>query len=140
MWPAMLISSVSGYVTLALLSGENRGETLVSGVVSLPTVAAAFAVGVISNVYARVRRDIAVGPMLSGITCLVPGSLGVKGTLEFSANINKLREEGGINPSVGVDFVYEMLVVAASVTVGLLAASVVVFPMRKSKKRYYMAY
>jgi uncharacterized membrane protein YjjB (DUF3815 family) len=126
MWPAMLISSVSGYITLTLLAGVRRDVM----VVSLPTVAAAFVVGVVSNLYARVMRDIAVGPMLSGITCLVPGSLGVKGTLEFSVR----------NPQVGVDFVYEMLVVAASVTVGLLAASVVVFPMKKGRKRFYMAY
>lgn len=127
MWLPMLISSASGYIVLLALSDVSRGG---SPVISLPTVAAAFAVGVVSNLYARYGRDIAVGPMLSGIMSLVPGSLGVKGSLEFETR----------NTSVGINFVHEMLVVSASVTVGLLASSVVVFPMRKNKKRYYMAY
>jgi uncharacterized membrane protein YjjB (DUF3815 family) len=127
MWLPMLISSASGYITLLVLSDISRGDSLV---ISLPTIAAAFAVGVVSNLYARYCRDIAVGPMLSGILSLVPGSLAVKGGLEFETK----------NTSVGINFVHEMLVVSASITVGLLASSIVVFPMRKNKKRHYMAY
>lgn len=126
MWPAMLASSASGFLVLSFVG---KLVPAASSTISIPTTASALVVGLLSNLYARFCRDISVGPLLSGIMFLVPGSLAVRSSLEFSNR----------QTSLGVEFVWEMLQISMSVTIGLLLASVLVFPLSKTK-RFYMAY
>lgn len=119
----MLVSSSTALAGLIIFKDYSP-----SGL-SLPTIGSAFVIGLIANTYARIFKDIALGPLLSGILFLVPGSLGVRGSLEFSNQ----------QTSLGVDFVYRMLMVGSGVTVGLMFASILIFPLSRSQ-RYYMAY
>lgn len=90
MWFPMLASSALGFTTLSIF---DKLLPYSSAAISLPTTVAALVVGVVSNFYARIWKDIAVGPLLSGIMFLVPGSLAVKSSLEFTNRFAQVFKE-----------------------------------------------
>ena len=84
------------------------------GVEFAPVVAAA-AVGIIGNLYARLRRQPTLVIVLPGIALLLPGSLGFRGIQDIFA----ADTLAGLNTAVSA------LVVAASIAAGLLIANAV---------------
>lgn len=91
--------------------------------IQIPSAAASMIVGVVGNLYARLTGDIALGPIVCGILALVPGGIGVSGFVT----------------EVGFGFVLRMVCISFSVSLGLLVASLIVFPL-KQIKRHYMTY
>ncbi|KAI8867311.1 DUF1212-domain-containing protein [Ramicandelaber brevisporus] len=83
----------------------------------------AFALGVAGNLYMRITGDMGYATILTAILLLVPGSIGVRGILALIS-----QDSAG-----GATFSLNMIVIALSITVGLFAATFVVFP--KGKKR-----
>jgi uncharacterized membrane protein YjjP (DUF1212 family) len=83
----------------------------------------AFAVGMASNVWSRLKDQPAAVTVLPGLILLVPGSLGLRGVYSF------LTDEGG-GSLAGVDSAASMLLVAVSLVFGLLLANGL-FPSRK---------
>ncbi|KAI9228889.1 MAG: hypothetical protein DHS80DRAFT_14855 [Piptocephalis tieghemiana] len=93
-----------------------------------PTLAA-FVIGVAGNLYARFTGELAIVPVLPAILLLVPGSMGVRGTLAF------LSKES----SQGTAFAGQMVLVALGITVGLFAAALVVIPIGRRRRSAMMA-
>ena len=78
----------------------------------ISTTVAAIAVGVIANGYSRLTKDVAIAPLLTGIQMIVPGSLGVKGSLGLLGN----------TIVDGTSFTSTMTVIGMSITVVLTFA------------------
>ncbi len=83
----------------------------------------AFAVGVVSNLWSRLRDQPAAVTMLPGLILLVPGSLGLRSVYSFIS-------PDSADTLAGVDSAASMLLVAVSLVFGLLLASGL-FPSRK---------
>ncbi|RKP34954.1 hypothetical protein BJ085DRAFT_22811 [Dimargaris cristalligena] len=82
---------------------------------------ASFVIATLSNIYSRVFQQMAINNILAGILLLVPGSLGVKGSLALLTN----------DSSQAYQFALQMVVISLSVSVGLFASSLMVYPLGK---------
>ncbi|KAI8825000.1 uncharacterized protein EV422DRAFT_240947 [Fimicolochytrium jonesii] len=122
-WPIMIFVSVLGFVTYFFL---NKVDSMKNNGGQIPMVLSALAIGLASNIYARISHDLAVAPILSGILLLVPGSLGVRSTLGFL----------GITAGSGTNFAFQMLIIGLSITIGLFVATLLVWPIRGPKLKY----
>ncbi|KAK5575956.1 hypothetical protein RB653_007091 [Dictyostelium firmibasis] len=76
------------------------------------------AICALGNLYSRLTNISAVVPIMAGIILLVPGSMGVKGIVSIS--------DGDI--SGGINFIGGMFMTAASLTMGLLVANLIIAP------------
>ncbi|KAI9019316.1 hypothetical protein CLU79DRAFT_704808 [Phycomyces nitens] len=103
----------------------------------MATILAAFAVASASNIYARLRPTVGFADMLTGLMFLVPGSIGVASSLDtFGEAISSSSPMSEISVILnagqqGIAFAAHMLIIAASVSVGLVLAAVVMYPLRK---------
>ncbi|KAF1806387.1 hypothetical protein FB192DRAFT_1350263 [Mucor lusitanicus] len=97
------------------------------------TVMAAFAVALLSNFYARFKSTIGFVDMITGLLFLVPGSVGVSSSLSsFTSSAHANEISIILNASQqGVIFATHMMVITVAVSVGLVLAAVVVYPVRK---------
>ncbi|MCO5570735.1 hypothetical protein L7F22_062101 [Adiantum nelumboides] len=108
-WPGMALASGLGYI-VSSLTGQKLGSNGSS-------VLAALSVGVTGTSYCYFTGDLPLIMNLAGILLLVPGGLGVQG-------ITAMLDDDVLS---GMGFVFRMLVVGLSITIGLLLAKVV-FP------------
>ncbi|KAI8918345.1 hypothetical protein DFJ77DRAFT_428264, partial [Powellomyces hirtus] len=122
-WMIMMVVSALGFVTSYFL---NDVEAFKKNGGQIPMVLSALAIGLASNMYARISHDVAVAPILAGILLLVPGSVGVRSTLGFL----------GANTTGGSNFAFQMLIIGMSITIGLFVATLLVFPIRGPKLKY----
>lgn len=111
-WPTIVGVTVLGYVA-SLLAGNQFG-------VEVAAFSGALAVGVASNLYARIRNRPALVPLTPGIIVLVPGSVGYKSLTAF------LDHE----TMAGIDFAFMMVIVAAALVGGILTANAILPPKR----------
>jgi uncharacterized membrane protein YjjB (DUF3815 family) len=79
-----------------------------------------FAVGLMSNLYARIGRRPATVLTVPGIVLLVPGSLGYHSLTYLVAD----------NPLKGVDMAFQMFVIAVTLVSGILFANLLISPKR----------
>jgi uncharacterized membrane protein YjjP (DUF1212 family) len=115
-WPVMTATALSSYSIAKFVAWRAlRPE--------IGTVLAAFGVGIVGNIYARLSGQASIIPILSGIVLLVPGSIGVRGVKAF-------MEDDVIS---GISFGFSMLVIALSIIVGLFVANIIVPPKRSPK-------
>eukprot|EP00250_Pteridium_aquilinum_P003495 c13814_g1_i2 orf=885-1289(+) len=103
----MALASGVGYI-VSELTGQKLGSNGSS-------VVAALSVGVTGTCYSYFTGDLPLVMNLSGILLLVPGGLGVQG-------ITAMLQDDVLS---GMGFVFKMLVVGLSITIGLLMAKVV---------------
>lgn len=106
-WPGMVLSSFVGYVVSQVLSShidQGTGDCI-----------AAFAVGLTGTAYSNVTGDLPLVMVLSGILLLVPGGIGVRG-------VEAMLKDDVLS---GMGFVFNMLVVGLSITIGLLMSKLV---------------
>ncbi|RKP17952.1 hypothetical protein ROZALSC1DRAFT_30294 [Rozella allomycis CSF55] len=82
------------------------------------SILAAVVVGVLSYMFRQFTGQISTAPILAGIMVLVPGSLGIRGV---SAFFDKEIQNG-------VNFGFEMIIIAVSISVGLFIATLLVNP------------
>ncbi len=108
-WPQLLLGSLISYFA------SSYGSLYIGS--SLGTWLAAFAVGVVSNLYGRLTPNPAVEIFLFSILLLLPGSIGVKSVL---AN----------NSQTTVEFFFTMITVAISIVTGLFSSNIVIPPLR----------
>ncbi|XP_024384416.1 uncharacterized protein C7D4.12c [Physcomitrium patens] len=105
-WPGMTLASFVGYVV-----SEVTGLKLSS---SASSVISAFAVGITGTTYSRFTGDLPLVMVLSGILLLVPGGIGVQGVTRML----------GDDVLSGLGFVFDMVMVGLSITLGLLIAKI----------------
>ncbi|OJJ60544.1 hypothetical protein ASPSYDRAFT_146425 [Aspergillus sydowii CBS 593.65] len=151
--PVMLIISFAGYVTNFFAAKRFASSIQVSSALG------AFVVGVLANLYSRIRHGLAAAAMLPAIFVLVPSGLAASGSLvsgiasageittgqtPFSPPNNGTQSfvdaamnmtSSGNNPFQGVvfDIGYGMVQVAIGFTVGLFLAALVVYPLGKKR-------
>ncbi|KAI8905032.1 hypothetical protein EDD86DRAFT_212109 [Gorgonomyces haynaldii] len=123
-WPVMVTVASVGFAVVSTVSRLDAFAGHPEG----PTAFAAFAIGLLANLYARITSSIAVAPILAGIIILVPGSYGVRSTLGFITN----------NSVVGLDVSFQMLIIAISITIGLFLSTLLVWPIQKSSVKQKM--
>lgn len=111
----------------------------------LATVLAAFVVAVVANLYARLWPTVGFVDMITGLFFLVPGSVGVTSTLDTfgQALSNAAASSSPSNAAVsemsiilnagqqGILFAVHIMVITVSVSVGLVLAALVIYPLRK---------
>jgi uncharacterized membrane protein YjjP (DUF1212 family) len=108
----IVAACVIGYV------GSRSGTAWLGS--QMGVVVGAFALGVVSNIYARWKDRPAQVVQVPAVFLLVPGSLGFRG---MSSLLDK-------NTLSGVETLFAMFVVAMAIACGLLVASAVVPPKR----------
>ncbi|CEI86673.1 hypothetical protein RMCBS344292_01105 [Rhizopus microsporus] len=117
-WFPMVLDSAVGYSVYYFVDKYTHSSAVIT-----PSVGA-FALGLFGNLYARVTKRLAFVPLMGGTIILVPGSIGVRGAISLF---------DGSNVESGSSFVFQVLGIALSLTLGLFLANLVVYP--KGKKR-----
>ncbi|KAI9476382.1 MAG: hypothetical protein EXX96DRAFT_487148 [Benjaminiella poitrasii] len=117
-WLPMVGDSAVGYAVYYFVAKAAGSSSVIT-----PS-AGAFALGLAGNIYARVTKRLAFVPIMGGTIILVPGSIGVKGAVHLF---------DGSNNSGGSEFVFQVLGIALSLTLGLFLANLVVYPMGKKR-------
>lgn len=111
-WPVIIVVSIAGFAS-SLFAGQYWG-------IEVGAFCGALAVGGGSNLYARIQDRPALVPLTPGIIVLVPGSLGYRSLTAFLDH----------DTMIGVDFAFNMLMVAAALVGGILTANLLVPPKR----------
>ena len=144
--PAMVIIALTGYVVNFYSAQRFVGNSQIANTLG------ALAVGVMGNMYSRLRHGVAAAALLPAIFVQVPSGLAASGSLVSgvtSAN-QILNENGGPAPAGGVTTVnnatqtgdvnnsvftvgYSMIQVAIGITVGLFLSALVVYPVGKRR-------
>lgn len=150
--PVMMVISLAGYVVSYFSNKRFYSNTQVSNALG------AFVIGVMGNVYSRVRHGLAAAAMLPAIFVLVPSGLAVSGSLisgitsaeemtrsPYAVVANGTQgfvdaaknfsaaEARNQNYGVVFDIGYGMVQVAIGTTVGLFLAALVVYPLGKKR-------
>ncbi|KAJ7526929.1 hypothetical protein O6H91_16G027900 [Diphasiastrum complanatum] len=106
-WLGMTLTSGVGYL-LSVFASMKFGS-------NAATVVASFAVGLTGALYSCLTGELPLVTIVSGILLLVPGGIGVQG-------VAAMLEEDVLS---GMGFVFDMIVVGLSITIGLLIARIV---------------
>lgn len=117
-WLPMVGDSAVGYAVYFFVSKYAGASSVIT-----PS-AGAFALGLFGNIYARLTKRLAFVPLMGGTIILVPGSIGVKGAVHLF---------DGSNNGSGSEFVFQVLGIALSLTLGLFLANLVVYPTGKKR-------
>ena len=111
-WPVICLVAWSGYL-IAKMGTAWMG-------VEFGAFSGALVIGVLSNLYARLRDHPAMIPQVPAVLILVPGSIGFRSVTAFIDQ----------NAVAGVEFAFAMSIIAISIVGGLLAANAIVPPRR----------
>lgn len=111
-WPVIVGVTVCGFLASRFAGGQFGSE--------VGAFFGALAVGITSNIYARLRNRPALVPLTPGLIVLVPGSVGFRSLTAFVDH----------EAIVGIDSAFTMLIVAAALVGGILAANALVPPKR----------
>ncbi|ODV93161.1 hypothetical protein PACTADRAFT_51786 [Pachysolen tannophilus NRRL Y-2460] len=126
--PVMVLIACSGYVGYYFAAKHFTNSTELSSAIG------ALIIGVMGNLYSRVFKGMAVVAMLPGIFLLVPGSLGVKSTIVAGVNLaNSLVSGTSTDSTSTLTFGITMVEIAIGLSVGLIAATLIIYPLGKKK-------
>ncbi|KAL3692257.1 hypothetical protein R1sor_005908 [Riccia sorocarpa] len=106
-WPGMIVTSGVGYIVSTVTDLRLGSNT--------SSVIASFAVGLTGTAYSHFQGDLPLVMVLSGILLLVPGGIGVRG-------VATMLDDDVLS---GMGFVFNMLVVGLSITIGLLVSKII---------------
>ncbi|KAF1949027.1 DUF1212-domain-containing protein [Byssothecium circinans] len=101
----------------------------------------AFAVGVLANLYSRLRHGVAAAVLLPAVYVQVPGSLASSGSINTALQTASSLIRGGNDTSTTQDYVNaisfnvaaSMIQIAIGITVGLFMSCLVVYPLGKKR-------
>jgi uncharacterized membrane protein YjjB (DUF3815 family) len=134
--PTMLGLSIAGWA-VNHFSNQKFGN-----VQPLSQGLGALTVGVLANLYARIRHGLAVALMHPAIYVQVPGSLAASGSLISSVTIADQITKNGTNAlttsqaiSTQLNAGYTMVSIGIAITVGLSVGVLLVYPLQKKKRR-----
>ncbi|KAI8078945.1 uncharacterized protein B0P05DRAFT_541785 [Gilbertella persicaria] len=122
-------------LSLAALSHTVHYFSLVwfSAYPHVAAVLAAFSVAFVSNLYARFRPTIGFVDMIIGLFFLVPGSVGVASSLDsLTSSVHATEVSIILNAGQqGIIFATHMMIITVAISLGLVLAALVVYPIRK---------
>ncbi|GJJ76781.1 hypothetical protein EMPS_09140 [Entomortierella parvispora] len=116
-WFLATILSIVGYAVSYASSTYAGAQTEVSSAL------AAFAIGLLGNVYQRLTHQLTFQAVVCAVFFLVPGSMGLKGAMAWFTE----------DMTGGVNFALQMVITAIAISVGLFGSALVVYPMGKSR-------
>ncbi|KAG0227129.1 hypothetical protein BGW42_003145 [Actinomortierella wolfii] len=116
-WPLACVLSIIGYAVSWSTATFGGAKSEVSSAL------ASFAIGFVGNMYQRLTHQLTFQAVVCAVFFLVPGSLGLKGSMA-------LFTEDMVG---GANFALEMVTTAIAISVGLFCASLVVYPMGKTR-------
>ncbi|KAI5306293.1 hypothetical protein KEM56_001536 [Ascosphaera pollenicola] len=143
--PVMTVISFTGYVVNLFASRKFTNNTQVANAL------AAFAIGVMGNLYSRIAHGLAAAAILPAIFVQVPSGLAATGSLlsgitiadEITHNRSGTDSTGltfgesagtsRVYGNVVFDLSYGMIQVAIGITVGLFLSALVVYPLGKRR-------
>ncbi|ODQ80958.1 hypothetical protein BABINDRAFT_160392 [Babjeviella inositovora NRRL Y-12698] len=103
-----------------------------SDVTEFSSAIGVFVIGVLGNLYSRLGKGMAVLAMLPGIMCQLPGGIGAKSTLLAGvATANKIVNGTSTDGTSSLSFGVTLIEITIGITVGLFAATLVVYPFGK---------
>jgi len=124
----MFFANMSQFPIMVLTTAISYVFNLIGTKLDFPSeltiIISALAVGVISNIYAKLRNKLAIIPIIIGVLLLVPGSVGVKGSLAFLIDQNF---------ETGIQFTVSMFTVSMWITIGVFLSNLIVFPFKNSE-------
>ncbi|KAI0441690.1 hypothetical protein F4803DRAFT_522238 [Xylaria telfairii] len=134
--PVMILIAQAGYTVNFFASQRFAASP------SIAYTFGAFAVGVLANLYSRIRHGVAAAVLLPAVYVQVPGSLASTGAitsgLVIAANLTNSTGTGSeadntqLNASV-FNVAASMIQISIGITVGLLISALVVYPMGKRR-------
>lgn len=151
--PVMVVISFAAYV-VNFFSAKRFTEY---AQISIPSAIASFVIGVLGNLYSRLRHGVAAAAMLPAILVLVPSGLASSGALVSGIASATQLTNSNPNPytvitngtqgfmdaasslsqdqhsTVVLDIGYGMVQIAIAFTVGLFLAALVVYPFGKKR-------
>jgi len=116
-FPIMMVTTFISYIVTIYGTKFNFPN-------EISIIIAALTVGIISNIYAKIIKRLAIIPIIIGVLLLVPGSVGVKGSLAFLIDQNF---------ETGVQFTISMFTVSMWITIGVFLSNLIVFPFKNSE-------
>lgn len=130
--PVMVLVSGGGYV-VTYFSGQHFKQST-----EFTACLGAFAIGILGNLYSRMGKGMAVAAMLPGIFVQVPSGIasqsslltGVNAADEITSNSSSAASSTG---DTGIAFGVTMIEVAIGISVGLIAATIVIYPFGKKR-------
>jgi uncharacterized membrane protein YjjP (DUF1212 family) len=143
--PPMVVITAAGWVVNHFSFQRFQSNT------QIPQVLGALTVGLLSNLYSRLRQGLAIAIMHPAIYIQVPGSFAASGSLLSGLSIADLINHGtqvAGNESAGngtlsstliaspmLDAGVSMVEIAVSITIGLSVSALVVYPFRRSTRK-----
>jgi uncharacterized membrane protein YjjP (DUF1212 family) len=143
--PPMVVITAAGWVVNHFSFQRFQPNT------QIPQVLGALTVGLLSNLYSRLRQGLAIAIMHPAIYIQVPGSFAASGSLLSGLSIADLINHGtqvAGNESAGngtlsstliaspmLDAGVSMVEIAVSITIGLSVSALVVYPFRRSTRK-----
>ncbi|KAI1362803.1 hypothetical protein F5Y08DRAFT_311197 [Xylaria arbuscula] len=134
--PAMVIIATAGYAVNFFTSKRFAASP------SIAYTFGAFAVGVLANLYSRIRHGVAAAVLLPAVYLQVPGGLASTGAitsgLVIAANLTNQTgtasdaDNQQLNAAV-FNVAASMIQIAIGITVGLLMSALIVYPMGKRR-------
>ncbi|ODV63865.1 DUF1212-domain-containing protein [Ascoidea rubescens DSM 1968] len=140
--PIMIVISGIGYVVSYFASMHFQDST------EYTSAMAAFVIGVLSNLYSRVYKGLAVSAMLPAIFVQVPGGIASKNTLLAGIqSANKLvinttsttttaaaaETSSSFSEASSLAFGFTMIEIALGISVGLFVSTIAVYPFGKKR-------
>ncbi|KAI0406635.1 hypothetical protein F4802DRAFT_556887 [Xylaria palmicola] len=134
--PAMIVIAVAGYTVNFFTSQRFAASP------SIAYTFGAFTIGVLANLYSRIRHGVAAAVLLPAVYVQVPGSLAstnaITSGLAVSSNLTNPTgaasdtDTARLNASV-FNVAASMIQIAIGITVGLLMSALVVYPTGKRR-------
>ncbi|ORZ22726.1 hypothetical protein BCR41DRAFT_380408 [Lobosporangium transversale] len=116
-WPLGIILSTVGFTVGYITTTYTTVTSDVSSAL------AAFSIGLLGNIYQRLTRQLSFQAVCCASFFLVPGSIGLKGAMSIFTD----------DMAGGILFARQMVATAISISVGLFASALVVYPTGKQR-------
>ncbi|KAF5024801.1 hypothetical protein F66182_3117 [Fusarium sp. NRRL 66182] len=144
--PVMVLVSFAGYMVNYWSGKRFTGSPQISSTLG------AFAVGVLANLYSRLRHGVAAAILIPAVFCQVPGSLASTGGLlsglhvanaltnatgEIETN-GSIQYDQGSNPdNLVFSVAASMIQIAIGIAVGLFMSSLLIYPLGKRRSALF---
>ncbi|RYO76183.1 hypothetical protein DL763_010684 [Monosporascus cannonballus] len=125
--PVMILVAQAGYVVSFYANRKFAASAQIASTFGALTI------GVLANLYSRVRHGVAAAVLLPAVYVQLPGSLAASGAIVSGLQTaTSLKESAGLNGIV-FNVAASMIQIAIGITVGLFMSALVIYPMGKRR-------
>ncbi|KAF7538516.1 hypothetical protein G7054_g2920 [Neopestalotiopsis clavispora] len=135
--PVMILIALAGYAVNFYTSQKFAASAPIAYTFG------AFVVGILANLYSRVRHDVAAAILLPAVYVQVPGSLASSGAITVGLKTaTLLTQTNGTSDSttdntqlnaLAFNFAASMIQIAIGITVGLFGSALLIYPLGKRR-------